>query len=63
MERVGRRWKLTEVRLTALVAWLHICDHFSISFIGEDVAHAVLMLRRRPVARMKALLLLFHVAL
>ena len=50
-------------RLTALVAWSHICDHFSIIFIGEDVAHAVLMLRRRPVARMKALLLLFHVAL
>ena len=50
-------------KLTGLEVWSHICDQFLMSFIGDYVAPAVVMLRRRPVARMKALLLLFHVAL
>ena len=36
--------------LTGIVALPHICDHFLMSFIGEYVALAMLMLRRRSVA-------------
>ena len=44
------------------MVWSHIRDHFLLSFIGAYLATAVLVLRWRAVAQMKALLLLFNMS-
>ena len=50
-----------ECGLTAIHLVAHICANFFTSFIGAYLATAVTMLRSRPVAQIKALLLLFPV--